>query len=98
MYPVIQPGALILIDETKRKIVPGPWLGLEDRPIYFLEHREGFMLGWCSLEDKELIVLPHPISGLHPQVYAHPREIEVVGQIVGVATRLDQAKRRRTRS
>jgi len=98
MYPIVQPGSLILIDETKRKVLPGPWTAEQERPIYFLEHREGFTLGWCSLEEKELIVLTHPSSGLHPQVFAHPQEIEVVGQVVGLATRLDQAKRRRTRS
>jgi transcriptional regulator with XRE-family HTH domain len=98
MYPLIHPGALVVIDETRRKVQPGPWASEHERPIYFLEHREGFCLGWCSLRDKELVVLPHPASPQHPQVFSYPEEVDLVGQIVGVAMRLDSGKRRRTRT
>src|SRR5580765_2894605 len=40
MYPVLHPGAVVLIDQGKRRIAATGWIGELDRPIYFLEHRE----------------------------------------------------------
>ena len=40
MYPLIQPGSLVVIDETRRKIVNSGWSHESERPIYFLEHRD----------------------------------------------------------
>ena len=62
MYPVLQPGSLVLIDETKRKIANNGWTNEFDRPIYFLEHRDGYLCGWCSLAGESLILQPHPAS------------------------------------
>lgn len=98
MYPLLLPGSLVLIDETKRKIQRTGWSSELERPIYFLEHRSGYLCGWCSLDENQLVVLPHPASHQVPQVFAYPAEIDVIGQVTGVAMRLDQARRRRTRS
>ncbi|MCW5978509.1 MAG: helix-turn-helix transcriptional regulator [Bryobacteraceae bacterium] len=98
MYPLLQPGALVMIDETKRKIAVGGWSSELERPIYFLEQRDGYACGWCSLKDGQMVVLPHPASNCEPRVFAYPNEIEVIGQVVGMATRLYPGRRRRTRS
>lgn len=98
MYPLIQPGSLVLIDETRRKIVNTGWTNEFERPIYFLEHRKGYACGWCTLSDSQLVLQPHPASLCNPQVFAYPGEVEVIGQVTGVAMRLDQGRRRRTRS
>jgi hypothetical protein len=96
MYPVVQPGALVMIDEGKRKISAGAWSNEFERPIYFLEHRGGFVFGWCTLKENQLVVQPHPASHCVPQVFVYPAEIDVIGQISGVAMLLDQGSRRRT--
>lgn len=98
MYPILQPGSLLLIDETRRKVAPSGWTSEWDRPIYFLEHRAGYLCGWCSLNDGQLIVQPHPASLQPPEFYSYPDEIDVIGQVTGVAMRLDQGRRRRIRS
>jgi transcriptional regulator with XRE-family HTH domain len=98
MYPLVQPGALVLIDENRRKIVNSGWTSEFERPIYFLEHRQGFVIGWCTLNVNQLVVQPHPASLCSPEVYSYPAEIDVLGQISGVAMILDQGKRRRTRA
>lgn len=98
MYPLLQPGSFVLIDETRRKIVNTGWTNEFERPIYFLEHRNGFACGWCTLSDGRLVLQPHPASLCNPEVYAYPEEVEVIGQVTGVAMRLDQGRRRRTRS
>ena len=97
MYPLIQPGSLVLIDESQRKISNSGWSNEFERPIYFFEHREGYACGWCTINDKQLVLQPHPASMCAPQIFKHPEEIEVIGQVTGIAMRLDPAKRRRVR-
>lgn len=94
MYPLIQPGALVMVDENQRKIVNSGWSNEFERPIYFLEHRAGYACCWCTLNDGQLVLQPHPASMCSPQVFAFPEEIEVVGQVTGVAMHLDPARRR----
>jgi len=98
MFPIIPPGSLVVIDDTKRKIAASGWNSEYERPIYFLEHREGYACAWCSLKDGQLIVQPHPTSGCDPEVYAYPTDIEVIGQVTRIALSLETAIRRRTRS
>lgn len=98
MYPLLQPGSFVVIDETRRKIQNDGWTNEFDRPIYFLEHRRGYLCGWCSLKEEQLILVPHPASGESPQVFSLPSDVDVIGQVVGVAMRLDQGRRRRARS
>ena len=98
MYPIVQPGSLVLIDETKRKITEGGWSNEFERPIYFLEHRSGYACGWCHLAGNQLMLQPHPASFCNPELFNYPGEIDVIGQVTGVAMRLDQGRRRRTRS
>lgn len=94
MYPVLQPGSLVLIDETKRKIQTSGWTSDYDRPVYLLEHRGGFVVGWCSLTDNHMVVHPHPSSETAPQLFMWPSEVDVVGQVVGVAMRFEGRRRR----
>jgi transcriptional regulator with XRE-family HTH domain len=97
MYPVIQPGALVLIDESRRKIVNGGWATEFERPIYFLERREGYRCAYCTLLENRLMLLPHPASRCTEEVYSFPDEIEVIGQVTAVAMVLDAGRKRRAR-
>lgn len=94
MYPLIAPGSLVVIDDTRRRIATSGWTGEFDRPIYFLEHREGYVCGWCTLKEGQLIVQPHPASLGEPEAYAYPLEIEVIGQVTQVAMTLGLANPR----
>lgn len=98
MYPILRPGSFVLIDESRRKIVMSGWTNEMDRPIYFLEHREGWLCAWCSLTENQLIALPHPASSMAPIVFSWPDEVEVLGQVVGVASRLTVPARVKSRS
>ena len=97
MYPVLQPGALVLIDQSRRKIAAGGWTNEYDRPIYFLEHRGGYLCGWCALTGDRLLVQPHPASQRSPAVF-DLKDIDVIGQVTGVATLLDSRKSRLART
>ena len=88
MFPLIPPGSLVVIDDTKRRIATSGWTSEHDRPIYFLEHRDGYACGWCTLRDGRLTVQPHPVSTCDPQVYEYPDQVEVIGQVTHVAKTL----------
>lgn len=98
MHPLIRPGSFLQIDETRRRIETEGWTQEADRPIYFVEHRDGFRLGWCSERDGFLIVQSHAQSADPPAIFKLPGGAEVLGQVVGVAMRLDLVKKRHTRS
>jgi len=98
MYPLIPPGSFIQIDESKRKVSNEGWVDEHERPIYFLEDRSGYRCRWCTQQNGLLIVQPHSSSHVAPEVFRCPGEAEVLGQVVGIAMRLDLAKKRRTRS
>jgi transcriptional regulator with XRE-family HTH domain len=98
MYPLLQPGAFVMIDETQRRIANSGWSNEFERPIYFFEHRQGYACAWCNLIENRLILQPHPASECSPQVYVYPDEIDIIGQVTGVAMRLDHGRRRRPRS
>lgn len=97
MYPLLQPGSLVMLDETRRKIVNTGWANEFDRPIYFLEHRQGYACGWCYQADDKIILQSHPTSVCPPQVFG-PNDVDIIGQVIGVAMNLDQARRRRIRA
>jgi len=97
MNPLLQPGTFVSIDETQRKIANSGWTNEFERPIYFFEHRLGFACGWATLTGEQLILVPHPLSACSPQVYKYGTDIDLIGQVSGIAMRLDQARRRRTR-
>ena len=98
MDPIILPGSLVLVDENRRKIAASGWTDERDRPIYLIEHRDGYMVGWCHLDGGQLIILGHPSSAVPPRFFAHPSEAEVIGQVAGVVMHLDQVRRRHTRT
>jgi transcriptional regulator with XRE-family HTH domain len=98
MYPILQPGSLVLLDESRRKIASEGWINEFDRPIYFLELRDGYQCGWCMLAGDRLLVQPHPASHAKVRVYGYPGDVDIIGQVVGVAMLLETRKRRRSRS
>ena len=90
MAPLLRPGSIVQIDDTRRKIVNSGWLTEFDRPIYFLELRYSYECCWCFQRGKEVTLLPHPLSPAGPHTVRIPDEGEVLGQVVGVAMRIVQ--------
>ena len=93
MHPLVPPGSLVQINETRREIQNTGWANEFERPIYFFETHDGYACCWCSLSGSRLILQPHTASPCQPNVYQLPDEIEVVGQVVAVAKRLDLERR-----
>jgi len=88
MYPLIPPGSFVQVDETKNKVAEGHWRSEYERPIYFVETRDGHTCCWCSLSGEKIILQPHPLSPAAARVLPYPQEAEVIGQVVGLAMKL----------
>ena len=90
MYPILPPGTFIQVDETRNKVVDGVWRSEYERPIYFVETRDGYTCCWCAAKRDNLILQPHPLSPVSVRVLRHPQEAEIIGQVVGIALRLGE--------
>ncbi len=90
MYPILPPGSFVQVDESRNKAIEGAWRSEFERPIYFVETREGFVCSWCYVRRDTIILQPHPLSPTPVRILRHPQEAEIIGQIVGVAMRLGE--------
>lgn len=86
MYPLIRPGAFVLIDGKQKKVEPKVWRNEYERPIYFVELRSGYACGWCELDRRNLIIIPHPLSPVPVRQFSVPTEAEIVGRVTRFVT------------
>ncbi len=90
MVPLLRPGSVVQIDDSRRRVVNQGWMTEFDRPIYFVELRYGYECCWCYQKGRELALVPHYLSPYGPKRIHVPDEGEVLGQVVGVAMRIAQ--------
>jgi transcriptional regulator with XRE-family HTH domain len=88
MFPLLRPGSLLMIDPEKRRVVQDGWRNEFERPVYFVELRNGYRCAWCQVEGSRLVLIPHPVSNTPVQSFSLTTEAEILGQVVGVAMRL----------
>lgn len=88
MYPILPPGSFVQVDESKNRVTEGLWRSEFERPIYFVETRDGFVCSWCNISRDRITLQSHPLSPVPVRTLKHPQEAEVIGQVVGVAMRL----------
>jgi transcriptional regulator with XRE-family HTH domain len=90
MMPLLRPGSTVLIDTALRRIEDVEWSNEYDRPMYFVEIRDGYRCGWFQKDKSRLIMQPHMLSRCAPEVWHLPEEAEIVGQVVGVVSYLGE--------
>ncbi len=88
LYPLLRPGSFVQIDDRQKRIQTFRWRTEFERPIYFIELRENYVCSWCELRDKQIVLVPHPLSGCSVRQFAYPSEAEIVGRVTGVAMRI----------
>lgn len=88
LYPLLRPGSFVQIDGALGEIEEGPWRSELERPIYFIELRDGYACSWCELHENRLMLVPHPLSPCSIRQFAYPDEAEIVGQVTAAAMRL----------
>jgi transcriptional regulator with XRE-family HTH domain len=90
MVPILRPGSIVLVDPAVREIEESDWSTEYDRPMYFVEIRNGYRCGWFYQDGSRLVMQPHPLSRCLPESWCTPDEAEVVGRVIGVVTRLNE--------
>jgi transcriptional regulator with XRE-family HTH domain len=90
MYPLIPPGSVVQLEDCQKVAKPVPYRTELERPIYFLESREGYVCSWCEVSRGQLFSIPHPLSPCRPQAFPFPSEIDVIGRVTGVALRFER--------
>ncbi len=88
MYPILRPGTLVMVDDRRRRVIQKDWENQYERPIYFVELRDGYACAWCQLEGKTLTLIPNPMSPVPAQSFNYPDDADIVGQVVGIAMRM----------
>lgn len=88
LYPLIRPGSLVQIDASQRKLSHEKWKTQYDRPVYFVELRNGYVCSWCEVDRGQLIVVPHPDSQQDIRRFDYPTQAEIVGRVTGVVMRI----------
>jgi hypothetical protein len=88
LYPLIRPGSFVEIDARQNKVKTGSWQNEFDRPIYFVELRNGYACSWCELDGTQLILLPCPQSRGPIRQVRYPADAGIVGRVTAVTMRI----------
>ncbi|MGH9560242.1 MAG: hypothetical protein ACRD3S_02210, partial [Terracidiphilus sp.] len=92
MYPLLRPGSFVQIESYPTRLQTAQWRTEFDRPIYFIELRDGYACSWCEIRGSQLTLIPHPLSGSTIRQFVYPSDAEIIGQVTGVAMRLVPAE------
>jgi transcriptional regulator with XRE-family HTH domain len=93
LEPMIPAGSIVHINIRERAISSRTyWTHEFQRPIYFLMTREGYVCGWCELDNNSewLTLIPHPLSPASSRRWKYRTEIESLGRVIAVAIRLTE--------
>ena len=88
LSPLLRPGSFVQIDDRQKKVQRAAWRTEFERPIYFVELRDGYACSWCELQGDQLTLLPHPLSQCSVRQFEYPTEAEIVGRVTAVAMRI----------
>jgi hypothetical protein len=90
MVPILRPGSVVLVDTTARQMEDDSWTCEHDRPMYFVDVRNGYRCGWFHRIGSMLVMQPHTLSRCLQESWKMPEQAEIVGRVVGVVMRLNE--------
>lgn len=97
LFPLLRPGTFVQIEPKLKRVQTSNWRTEFDRPIYFVELRDGYVCSWCELHENNLVLVPHPLSSCSIRQFVHGTDAEIVGQVTGIAMRIADTDRRADR-
>jgi len=90
MMPLLRPGSVVLVDTSFRELADDYWASEYDRPIYFVDVRNGYRCGWFQERGSLLVMQPHTLSRCLQESWKRPDEAEIVGKVIGVVMRFNE--------
>ena len=92
LFPLIRPGSFVQIDTTQKKVMHAGWSNEFDRPIYFVELRNGYACAWCELEDRKLLLVPCPQARIPVLQFRFPDDAGILGRVTAVSMRIAETR------
>jgi hypothetical protein len=87
LHPMVPPGSIVQIDSGQREIsAKKDWSNEFQRPIYLLRAKDGYVCGWCELDENSrwLTLIPHPLSPAPSRRWIYGTEVENLGKVMSV--------------
>jgi organic hydroperoxide reductase OsmC/OhrA len=84
MGEMVPAGSVVVIDTGLHTVEMGGWKSIQERPIYFVWHENGFSCSWCYMAGDTLIIVPYPTSHQPVQILKTPRAASVIGRVIHV--------------
>jgi hypothetical protein len=84
MDDLVPGGSVVVIDKSHNTVETGDWKTIQERPIYFVWHEQGYSCSWCHLVRDTLFIVPHPTSRQPVMIFKMPRAATIIGRIVHV--------------
>lgn len=91
MYPLLRPGSLVQLEKPRGPLSARLCANEYERPLYFIEHRSGYVCSWCEIENGRIVSIPHPLSPCRTRTFGYPKDAQILGLVTAVAIRLPQA-------
>jgi len=60
------------------------WKTIQERPIYFVWHEDGYSCSWCNVVRDTLFIVPYPTSRRPVMIFKMPRAATIIGRIIHV--------------
>lgn len=89
LHPYLKNGLLALVNRRRRRPVHFASKPLCQQPVYVLLKRDGtYLCACCGIENGTLVVHPYSEDFHRAEVFRYHHDVEVVGQIVMIASKL----------
>jgi len=84
MDDLVPGGSIVVIDRSQTNIEMREWKTIQERPIYFVWHEQGYSCSWCNTVRDSLFIIPYPTSRQQVMIYKVPRAATIIGRVVHV--------------
>jgi hypothetical protein len=84
MDDLVPGGSIVVIDKTHNAVEMREWKSIQERPIYFVWHEQGYSCSWCNVVRDTLFIIPYPTSRQPIMIFKMPRAASIIGRIVHI--------------
>ena len=89
LHPYLKNGLVAIVNRRRRRPVHFASKPLCQQPVYVLLKRDGtYLCACCGIENGTLVVHPYSKDFHRAEVFRYHQDVEVVGQIVMIASKL----------
>ena len=84
MEDLVPGGSVVVIDRSHTTVEIRDWKTLQERPIYFSWHENGYSCSWCNVVRDTLFIVPYPTSPRPVMIFKMPRAATIIGRVIHV--------------